>query len=506
MKINRTKNAGKNMVFELMKNLYGVIMPFIIRTAMIHCLGIEYTGLGGLFSSILDMLNLVELGVGSAMVFSMYKPIAEDDQTTICALMRLYKIYYRVIGIVICSIGLILTPFIDKLISGSCPEGIDVHILFLMNLSVTVLSYWLFAYRNCLLQAHQQTHYATRMDLGLNIVFSLLQLGSLIVFKNYYIYMLLNIVRQILSNIIQALITKKIYPLYVPKGRLEKAKEKDIQRRTKDLFTAKLGNTITNSADAIIISSFLGLTLLAQYQNYYYIFSAVLGIIGIVYNSTRAGIGNSLVCESIDKNIEDLKLFTFIIMWILTFCVSCFLGLYQTFIGIWIGDKGILPFGIVICLCVMFVFRYYNCLLMTYKDAAGAWHEDRFRPLIAGVTNLFVNIILVQFMGLYGVLISTILSEGLIEVPWLVINIFRTVFKKSPKEYIKFSIGKLVVAVVVMAITGIIVNCVPSVGVLWLVIRLCIVILTSNCLLVVIYFKNKYFKETIKLAKKMIFK
>ena len=186
MKINRTKNAGKNMVFELMKNLYGVVMPFIIRTAMIHCLGIEYTGLGGLFSSILDMLNLVELGVGSAMVFSMYKPIAEDDQTTICALMRLYKIYYRVIGIVICSIGLILTPFIDKLISGSCPEGIDVHILFLMNLSVTVLSYWLFAYRNCLLQAHQQTHYATRMDLGLNIVFSLLQLGSLIVFKNYY--------------------------------------------------------------------------------------------------------------------------------------------------------------------------------------------------------------------------------------------------------------------------------------------------------------------------------
>ena len=133
MKFNRTKNASRNIAAGLAQRLYQILVPFLMRTAMIYLLGVEYLGLDGLFTSILSVLNLAELGVGSAMVYSMYKPVAEDDTVTICALMRLYKIYYRIIGLVVLAGGLIICPFVPKLISGSVPAGINVYVLFLLN-------------------------------------------------------------------------------------------------------------------------------------------------------------------------------------------------------------------------------------------------------------------------------------------------------------------------------------------------------------------------------------
>lgn len=504
MKIERTKNAGKNMALELLKNVYQVFMPFILRTAMIHCMGMEYTGLGGLFASVLDMLGLAELGVGSAMIFSMYKPIAEDDTETICALMRLYKIYYRIIGIVILVIGLAVTPFIEHFISGSCPKGINVYVLFLMNLAATVLSYWMFAYRSCLLQAYQKAYVGSKIELKMNVIFSLLQLLSLLTLANYYIYMIINIIRQIFTNISKAIATKKMYPLCDPKGKLDKKEERVIRRRIKDLFTSKLGSTITYSADTIIISSFLGLNILAQYQNYYYIFTSVLGLVGIVYNATRAGIGNSFVCETKEKNLKDLKNFTFIIFWISTFCISCFLGLYQPFMILWVGKENLLSFGIVICIGVMFILRYFKQLLMTYKDATGIWHQDRFRPLIAGMINLVMNIIMVQFWGLYGVVLSTIISELLIEVPWLLHNLFTTVFELSLKTYIFVALKYTVISVMVVVFSSGLTNLLPDIGIEYFILRILISISVPNLLLFIVYRRSEEIKISFSLAKRML--
>ena len=157
MKIERTKNATKNIVFGIILKIYTIIVPFFMRTVMIHYLGVEYLGISSLFTSILQVLNLVELGVGSAMVFSMYKPIAEDDYTSICALMKLYKIYYRIIGAIILVLGLIICPFISYLIKSDLPPDMNIYILYIINLLATVFSYWLFAYKNSLLQAFQRT-------------------------------------------------------------------------------------------------------------------------------------------------------------------------------------------------------------------------------------------------------------------------------------------------------------------------------------------------------------
>ena len=156
MRIERTKNATRNIVFGVILRIYQIVVPFIMRTAMIYYLGVQYLGLNSLFASVLSVLTLAELGVGSAMVFSMYKPIAEDDTKTICALMQLYKVYYRIIGLIIAIIGLVITPFIPHLIHSDLPEGLNIYVLYMLHLASTVLSYWLFAYKNCLLRAHQR--------------------------------------------------------------------------------------------------------------------------------------------------------------------------------------------------------------------------------------------------------------------------------------------------------------------------------------------------------------
>ena len=400
MKIDRTQNATRNIVFGMLLRLYQVTIPFIMRTAMIYFMGMQYLGLNSLFVSILQVLNLAELGVGSAMVFSMYKPIVDDDKKTICALMKLYKVYYRCIGLVIGVIGLILVPFIPKLIHGNVPKGMNVYILYLLNLSATVLSYWLFAYKNSLLQAHQRGDVTSKVTLFTNTIQYALQLVVIIFIKNYYYYVIVALFTQAMTNIVTAVVVTKMYPGYKPEGKIKKRVVKDINQRIKDLFTSKLGAVIVNSADTVVISAFLGLTVLGIYQNYYFILTSIIGFVAILFNACTAGIGNSIITETKEKNFNDLNKFTFIISWIAGFCTTCLLCLYQPFMDIWVKKAGYkFEFSAVIFFCIYYFVYEINQLLNTYKDAAGIWHEDRFRPLVTALSNLAMNLIMVQFWG-----------------------------------------------------------------------------------------------------------
>ena len=322
-KIERTKNASRNIFFGMIVRLYQIIAPFLMRTAMIYLMGIEYLGLNSLFTSILQVLNLAELGVGSAMVFSMYKPIAEEDDATICALMKLYKIYYRIIGLFIAVVGIALTPFIPDLISGEIPSGLNIYILYLLNLGATVLSYWLFAYKSSLLQAYQRIDIISKVSLFTNTVQYFIQLVVLYIFRNYYYYLIVMLITQVLNNIITAWNANRLYPKYKPAGNLPKENRKLINNSIKDVFTAKLGGVVVGAADTIVISAFLGLSALAIYQNYYFIISSITSFIMVINNSITAGVGDSLITDSEEKNYNDFEEFTFIIFFIINIDIVC---------------------------------------------------------------------------------------------------------------------------------------------------------------------------------------
>ncbi|SET90706.1 Membrane protein involved in the export of O-antigen and teichoic acid [Lacrimispora sphenoides] len=430
MKIERINNASRNIVFGGLLKIYQIVIPFLMRTIMIYFMGVQYLGLNSLFASVLQVLNLAELGVGSAMVFSMYKPIADDDEVTICALMKLYRRYYNIIGLIIAILGTLLTPFIPKIINGDVPVDTNIYILYLLNLGATVLSYWLLAYKNSILQAHQRIDVISKINLVTNTIQYALQIMVLIFLRNYYIYVLIMLTTQILTNILTAIIATKKYPDYKPIGTLPDELIKGINQKIKDLFTSKIGAIIVNSADTIVISAFLGLTVLAIYQNYYFILTAVIGIVEVVFTACTAGIGNSLIVEPKEKNFNDLNKFTFMIAWVAGFCACCFLNLYQPFMEIWVGRDLMLQYSAVVCLCIYFFIYEINRLLNTYKDAGGIWHQDRFRPLVTAIANLGMNLIMVQFWGIYGIILSTVLSMLFIGMPWILYNLFTSLFEK----------------------------------------------------------------------------
>lgn len=501
MKVERTKNAIRNIRYGIVLKIYQMLLPFLMRTVMIHQMGVQYLGLNSLFTSVLQVLNLAELGVGSAMVYSMYRPLATDDDATICALMKLYRTYYRIIGLVIAVIGNLLTPFIPRLISGTTPEGVNIYILYLLNLGATVLSYWLFAYKNSILQASQRVDVVNKVLLITNTLQFALQLMVLVLFKNYYYYLIVALGTQMLTNITTALAATKLYPQYKPKGDLDKGLVDQIKHRLKDLFTSKIGMIIYDSADTIIISAFLGLSVLAIYQNYFYILTAVTAFISIFFSACTAGIGNSLVVETKEKNFDDFSKFTMIISWMSGFCSTCMLCIYQPFMELWVGKDLMLPFSAVICFVVYFFVRQINSLYNLYKDAAGMWHEDRFRPIITSMANLVLNLILVQFWGIYGVLISTVAAIIFVGMPWLFCNLFTVIFeKKHMLTHLKKLFSYIVVTLISCLVTYFICSLISWGLIATMLIRAFICLVIPNAIYCLAYRKTAEFQNILVMA------
>lgn len=503
MEMNRSRNATRNIIFGVILKIYQLVLPFAMRTIIMYELGVKYLGLNSLFTSILQVLNLAELGVGSAMVFSMYKPIAHGYSKTICALMKLYKIYYRVIGLVVLASGLVLLPFIPKLIAGDVPDSINIYVLYLLNLLATVFTYWLFAYKNSILQAHQRQDVVSKVTIVTDTCKYILQIGMLFAFHNYYYYVCVLLLSQIFNNILTAIVSNKLYPQFQAEGKLPKETVKEINQKIKDLFTSKLGFTIVSSADTVVISAFLGLEALAIYQNYYYIINAVMGFVAIVYSSITAGVGNSMIVYDTEKNYRDYRIFTFLACWITAFCVSCFSGLFQPFMKLWMGKELLLPYPLVILLCVYFWVYEYIMMASVYKDAGGIWHEDRFRPLLSGLVNLSLNLLTVKLLGLYGIVLSTIISMVVISAPWITSNIFKLIFKKSAKKYISKVGYYLFTAIVATTVTNIIIKFIPDNGWLWFVVKAAVCVVVSNSIIFMMLLKVSEFSDAVSLIAKM---
>lgn len=506
MQIERTKNASRNIVFGILLKIYQIIVPFFMRTAMIYLMGAQYLGLNSLFASILQVLNLAELGVGSAMVYSMYKPIAEDDSRKICALMALYKRYYTAIGAVILVAGGILTPFIPSLIKmDTVPNDVNVYILYLLNLGATVLSYWLFAYKNCLLSAHQRNDIISKISICSSSLTYIIQFLILYFYKNFYAYTIIVLMVGVVNNLITAIIVNRMYPQYSPKGKLDISEVNRINQSVKDLFTSKLGTVVYNSADTIVISAFLGMEVLAVFQNYFFILTSVMGIITIVFTACTAGIGNSIIVETKEKNYNDLKKFTFIISWISGWCSVCLLCLYQPFMELWVGKELMLDMPAVVCFVIYFFVRQINSLLNLYKDASGMWHEDRYRPLACAIVNLVLNLILVQFIGIYGVLICTVLTITCVGEPWLLKNLFTVLFERSHLiGYLKH----LAVCCISVIAACVITYCVCifadfKVTFFTLIVRAVICCILPNVFFIILFKKKKEYAEMLDLADRM---
>lgn len=427
--MSRTENATRNIIWGTFNKFISLGMPFITRTVIIYSLGIQYVGLGGLFSSVLQILSFAELGIGNALVFSMYKPMAENDTKKVSSLLRFYRNCYRVIGSVVLGLGLLMMPFLKYLIAGDIPGDINIIFLYALYLLNSTIGYFLFAYKQSLFIASQRGDMISKLNMILQLVMGSLQIIFVLVSRSYYAFVIMIPLITCINNLITGFLAAVFYPQYKCIGKLNKAELFDIRKKTGGMIFQKVGSIVLKSADTIVISTFLGLTTLGIFQNYYYIITALFGLLSVLTDSIISSVGNSIAVDSVEKNYGDFKKFNYIYVNVVTICTVCLLGCFQPFMKLWVGAGYTLPDEYVVLFAAYFFVHKWCDMLYVYQEACGIWWETRMIPLLAAILNLSANIVLVQIIDLKGILISTIISVLFIYDIGYAKILFRTYFK-----------------------------------------------------------------------------
>lgn len=473
MTMGRTKRSLINISVSIVNRILVTMLPFAIRTIMIQTIGIEYLGVDSLFASVLNMLSLSELGFSSAVVYSMYKPVADGDDEKVRGLLCFYKTVYRVIGIIILGVGLLLLPNLQWFIAEGTtyPSDINIYIVYLVLLVNTAISYFLFSYKSAVLVATMRNDLDSIIDTIRSIVSHGLQIVVLLLFREYYLYIIILPIVTIANNIFRAILIDKKYPQYRGKGKLSKEDRRGILTRVGALIGNKLGGAVFTSVDSIVISKYLGLIVLAKYTNYFTIFSAVFAIETTAYSAIQSVIGNSLVSNTKENNFSLFKDIFNITIVISLVCVCCFTALYQPFIAVWVGQNNLLGIEIPLLLALYYFIKSTRKTLFTFYEAAGLWRADFLKPYVSVIVNLVTNVILVQIIGLPGVIISSILALAVVEMPWESIVFFKNCFNVKAIEYGVLILKSVLFCGIAFAITFCVCNFLPY-GILGIVLRL----------------------------------
>ncbi len=451
---SRIVNTNRNILSGIVSRVVKLFLPFIVRTAVIYTFGAEYLGLNSLFSAIFNVLCLAELGFGSAMVFSMYKPIAENNVPEVCALLNLYRKIYRIIGSFILITGLCLLPFLDHLIKGTPPEGMNIYILYVIFLVGTVLSYFLYAYKSSILTAAQHGYIMTNVSTVMGILQELIKLLIIVVFKDFYLYCMVALPFTVINNLIVNYVVTKDYPQYKCYGSLDKEILTDIKKRVTGLFMYKICYVFRDMFGSIVVSAFIGLVVLGEYNNYMYIYTSVASLLNLLRSSMQASIGNSIATESESKNHDDFRRFHCLYIFLATWCTVCMICLYQPFITVWIGEKYLLDYLTVVCLCTSF-FWGNNCdMCMTYRHASGLWWQDRYRPIVESIVNVILCLVLVKPLGVLGVVLAQFFCKFFINSVWASWVLYRFYFKSFK---LRSYINRLFIYLAIFIITTLIV-------------------------------------------------
>lgn len=438
--MSRIENTSRNILWGVLNNVISIVMPFFVKTSIIYVIGVEYVGIDGLFTSVLQVLSFAELGIGTALIYSMYKPIAQGDDARVCALMNFYKKSYAVIGGIVLVIGLGILPFLGIIINKDLPQGINIYYLYLIYLLNNVVSY--LAYPECtsLMIACQRIDLKSKMALVIKVILSISQITAIILFENYYIYCMLIPVFTFLQNYLSMVIVRREFPIYRCRGELPSTEVIAIKNNVKGLVYQRLGGVISASADTMVISSFLGIKVLGIYQTHLYVITALFNFLYVITNAIIPSSGNKVANETKEKNYDDFKKFHFIYTWIVAWCSVLILVLFEKIMILWMGENFILSHDMFILFAVYFFIYRWLDMIYVYKEASGIWWQGRWIPLLAAILNLTLNIILVGKIGLYGILLSTIISVVVIH-DTLGVNVVRRHYfghcMNMPKFYLK---------------------------------------------------------------------
>lgn len=452
MQDNVVKNAKRNIIWGIANKLIVMLCPFFTKTMVKLFLGTQYLGADSLFSSIISVLSLSELGLSSAIVYHLYEPVAKGQTKDVNAILNFYKKAYRLIGMVIILFGLLVIPLLPRLIRGTYPDDIilwKIYMIFLVN---TALSYFLYTYLTPLLTVLQRNDIASRINSAITILISVARLAVLLIAPNYYVYILLTPVFTIVNNLWMACVIHKRFPEYKCEGQVSKETIDSLKTLISGTFIQKACSVTRNSLDSVCVSAFLGLTLTAVYNNYFYISHSVTVFLNIVIMAFAGGIGMHVVKKSPDDNFEEFKKLDFMYLWAGGWSSICLLCLYQPFMTLWMGKDMLLDYSSVILFTLYFYLLKLGDTRSMYNSATGLWWEQRWRSVAETAMNIILNLVFSYFFGINGIISATIASILLCNYVWATRITFNKYFDKAKLRFFYLSQLKYTLVTVAAAI------------------------------------------------------
>lgn len=484
-------NSIKNSIFAMISNILAILIGLISQFFFLKFLSIEYLGLNGLFSNIISMLGIMELGIGNAIVYNLYAPLVEKNYSKVNSLMNFYKKCYRLIGITIFILGLGLIPFLPLIIK-NISINININLVYFLFLLEVSISYF-FSYKRSLLYADQKNYYVNIIHIFYLLFMNIFLIIFLFLTRNYYFYLIIKIIFRMTENLLIHYIVNKKYKHidFLIEKDLDSDTKKDIFQKVKALFFHKIGSFVVNGTDNIIISKFIGITAVGLYSNYFLIINSVQTLFCQTISGVTASVGHLLVEKNEEKSFYIFDKIRFINFWIATFSSISILLIIQPFITLWIGKEYLISSYVVIVLSINYFFRMMTMCFSVFKESAGIFKEDQFIPLLESAINIIFSIFLSQRLGLAGVFLGTFISSLTYWMYSYPRFIYKGLFKKNYREYLidngkyffLFFIILIISSIIsyVLATQNIIIN---------LIINILISIFIPNIIIIIIFYKN----------------
>lgn len=496
MQNSRTANTAKNAALGLISQISKIVLSFVSRSVFIYVLGVEYLGVNGLFSNILMLLSFAELGIGNAIIYGMYKPLAVDDKEKIKSLMALYAKAYRAIGIFVFVAGLLVIPFMDYIIKDTPNVNESIVLIYILFLVNTSISYF-YVYKKSIIQADQKGYLVLTYQQLFNIGKTVVQIIFLMLTGQYILFLIIQIMTTLLNNIYVSKKSEKMYP-FLKEGKaksLSKEEQSLIFSNVKALFLYKFGSVVLNGTDNIIISALIGISAVGLNSNYVLIVSSLTAIVGQIMHGFTASVGNlNAVGTKVTKERAFNKMF-FISAWMYGFCS---LGLYlflNKLIVLWIGEAYIFSDLAVLAIVLHFYVNSVHFTAYTYRVTMGLFVQGKWAPFAAAITNVILSFWLGSTIGIAGIFFATsiarLLTTGIVDP----ILVYRNGFEKSPLRYYVryFSFAGLFVGLYFLM--KLVVSFISIAGLSGFIIEVVVVSLLFNTIMATIFWKYRDFVE-----------
>lgn len=457
MSDTRTGNSIKNSGATIFGRIATLVMEFVLRTVLIKTLGIEYGGISSLFTDILQVLSLMELGLGSAIIFALYKPLAEKNYSKINALMRFYKTAYNIIAAGVFILGMCCVPFLGSIVKDVPDIKEDIRLIFMLYVAASSCSY-LVVYKETLIRASQQSRVAVRIEMAVQITFMGLESLALFIFHEYMIYLVLRIVTYLVRNILISLEVKKRFPEVSFRGdeRLTREDRSKLMRDVGAMALYKISGVVLNGTDSIIISTFLGTSLVGIMGHFRMISNCVTNLSNKVWVAVLPSVGNMAAVDDDNKQyrvFSKVNLGSFIFS---AFCSIAMFNLCNPLVTVWLGAN--YTVSTITAFAIAFNMYLFLTILpfQTFRDANGLFVQGKYRPVIMSVINIGLSLALVKPCGMFGVLVATPISRLVTQTWFDPYVVYKYVFKKSPRPYYKeFVIHSVITLVTGAAIWGV---------------------------------------------------